>query len=65
MDFSFSDLNFNSVETLPGFEVRAALSNFPPASAVRFATAASSRSMTSKYSFEIAHNPNIITNFVL
>lgn len=24
MDFSFSDLNFNSVETLPGFEVRAA-----------------------------------------
>ena len=24
MDFSFSDLNFNSVETLPGFEARAA-----------------------------------------
>lgn len=24
MDFSFSDLNFNSVETLPGFETRAA-----------------------------------------
>lgn len=23
MDFSFSDLNFNSVETLPGFEDRA------------------------------------------
>lgn len=26
MDFSFSDLNFNSVETLPGFEARAAFS---------------------------------------
>lgn len=24
MDFSFSDLNFNSIETLPDFEVRAA-----------------------------------------
>ena len=24
MDFSFSDLNFNSVENLPGFEARAA-----------------------------------------
>lgn len=24
MDFSFSDLNFNSVETLPGFNARAA-----------------------------------------
>lgn len=24
MDLSFSDLNFNSVETLPGFEARAA-----------------------------------------
>lgn len=24
MDFSLSDLNFNSVETLPGFEARAA-----------------------------------------
>ena len=24
MDFSFSDLNFNSVETLPGYEARAA-----------------------------------------
>ena len=24
MDFSFSDLNYNSVETLPGFEPRAA-----------------------------------------
>lgn len=24
MDFSFSELNFNSVETLPGFEDRAA-----------------------------------------
>lgn len=24
MDFSFSDLNYNSVETLPGFEARAA-----------------------------------------
>lgn len=24
MDLSFSDLNFNSVENLPGFEVRAA-----------------------------------------
>lgn len=24
MDFSFSDLNFNSAETLPGFEARAA-----------------------------------------
>ena len=24
MDFSFSDLNFNSIETLPGFEARAA-----------------------------------------
>ncbi len=24
MDLSFPDLNFNSVETLPGFEVRAA-----------------------------------------
>ena len=23
MDFSFSDLNYNSVETLPGFEARA------------------------------------------
>jgi len=26
MDFSLSDLNFNSVETLQGFEVRAAFS---------------------------------------
>ncbi|MDE5662441.1 MAG: hypothetical protein K2I37_00185 [Muribaculaceae bacterium] len=25
MDFSFPDLNFNSVENLPGFEARAAL----------------------------------------
>ena len=24
MDFSFSDLNFNSVETLPGYQARAA-----------------------------------------
>ncbi len=24
MDFSFSDINFNSVENLPGFETRAA-----------------------------------------
>lgn len=26
MDFSFSELNFNSIETLPGFEARAAFS---------------------------------------
>lgn len=25
MDFSYSDLNFNSVENLPGFEARAAV----------------------------------------
>ena len=29
MDFSFSDLNFNSVETLPGFEARAAFTLNP------------------------------------
>ena len=32
MDFSLSDLNFNSVETLPGFEARAAFTvNSSPA----------------------------------
>ena len=70
MDLSFSDLNlqldglppinFNSVETLPGFEARAALSSFLPGSAVRYATAVSFASMTSKYFFNTSH---IIHNF--
>ena len=66
MDLSFSDLNFNSVETLPGFEARAALSRFPPASPARFATAAFSASTTAKYSFDIPlkmRNFTIIINF--
>lgn len=69
MDLSFSDLNYNSVvidtvsmlesiEMLPGFEARAALSRFPPASDARFATTASCASMTAKYSFETSTKMN-------
>lgn len=52
MDLSFTGLNFDSVETLPGIESRAALSSMTPASTAAFATAASSASTTAKYSLD-------------
>lgn|GEM_PF-6722017 len=60
MDFFFSDLNFNSVKTLPWLRGPPACSRFPPATAARYATAVFSAFNDFEYFFDTSQ---IIRNF--